>query len=58
MKQEEWVILGIQGQLEREKWEWILGVCLGYIVRLGKTKGNSKYNVPNSQSGGVARKCS
>lgn len=38
MKQEEWVSLGIQGQLEREKWEWALGVCLGYIIRLRKTK--------------------
>lgn len=58
MKQEEWVSLGIQGQLEREKWEWVLGVCLGCMVRLRKTKGNSMYNVPSSQSGGVARECS
>lgn len=56
MKQEE---LGIQGQLEREKWEWVLDVCLGSIVRLSGNKRQQQVqqrlvqfmNVPNSQRG-------
>lgn len=50
MKQEKWVSLGLQGQLEREKWEWVLGVCLGYIVRLsGKQKAIASYKQPKGE---------